>query len=151
LAESLNAVHLNTDIIRTRMGRRGKYDETTKSIIYAKMLKQTESFLHRGEDVVVDATFYKAALRKPYRRLAKKYKKQLYWIRVTATETVIKERMQQKRKYSEADFEVYKTIKDIYEPLEDGHLILHSDSYSVEKMIIKAKEYFSLAPFQVST
>ena len=150
LADSLNAVHLNTDIIRTRMGRRGKYDETAKSIIYAKMLKQTESYLHRGEGVVVDATFYKAALRKPYRQLAKKYKKQLIWIKVTALESVIKERMQQKRHYSEADFEVYLTIKDIYEPLEEGHLILHSDSYSVEKMITKTKEYLALAPFQMS-
>ena len=149
LAESLNAVHLNTDIIRARMGKRGQYDEMDKSMIYAKMLKQTESYLHRGEDLVVDATFYKAALRKPYKRLAKKYKKQLYWIVVQAAESVIKERMQQKRQYSEADFEVYKTIKDIYEPLEEGYLILYSDAYPIEKMIIKAKEYLSLAPFQV--
>lgn len=151
LADSLNAVHLNTDIIRDSLGRRGKYDETSKSMIYAKMLKQTESYLHRGEDVVVDATFYKATLRKPYKKLAKKYKKQLFWILVTATESVIKERMQQKRQYSEADFSVYLTIKDIYEPLEEGHLILHSDSTSLEKMIIKAREYLSLAPFQMTT
>ena len=151
LADSLNAVHLNTDIIRDSLGRRGKYDENSKSMIYAKMLKQTESYLHRGEDVVVDATFYKAALRKPYKKLAKKYKKQLFWILVTATESVVKERMQQKRQYSEADFGVYLTIKDINEPLEEGHLILHSDSTSLEKMVIKAREYLSLAPFQMTT
>jgi len=151
LAESLNAVHLNTDIIRGRMGKRGQYNEMDKSMIYAKMLKQTESYLHRGADVVVDATFYKGALRKPYKRLAKKYKKQLSWIVVQAAESVIKERMQQKKQYSEADFEIYLTIKDIYEPLEEGYLILHSDAYSIEKMIIKTKEYLSLAPFQVTS
>lgn len=151
LAESLNAVHLNTDIIRAKMGKRGQYVEGAKSMIYAKMLKQTESYLHRGEDVVVDATFYKVALRKPYAKLAKKYKKQLYWIVVTATEPVIKERMQQKRPYSEADYAAYLTIKDIYEPLEAGYLILHSDAYSIEKMIIKAKEYLTLSPFQVAS
>lgn len=149
LADSLNAVHLNTDIIRDNMGRRGKYDETSKSMIYANMLRQTESYLHRAEDVVVDATFYKAALRKPYKKLARKYKNRLFWIMVTAEEGVIKERMQQKRQYSEADFDVYLTIKSIYEPLEEGHLILHSDSNSLEKMIVKAREYLSLAPFQV--
>lgn len=151
LADSLNAVHLNTDIIRNNMGRRGKYDETSKSMIYANMLRQTESYLHRGEDIVVDATFYKAALRKPYKKLAKKYKNQLFWIMIIAEESVIKERMLQKRQYSEADFDVYLTIKSIYEPLEEGHLILHSDSYPIEKMIIKAREFLSLAPFQISS
>ena len=151
LAGSLNAVHLNTDIIRDSMGKRGKYDEASKSMIYAKILKQTESYLHRGEDVVVDATFYKAALRKPYKQLAKKYKKQLFWFFVTAAESIIKERMQQKRQFSEADFEVYLTIKDIYEPLEERHLILHSDREVVDKMIIKAREYLSLAPFQMTS
>lgn len=150
LAKSLNAMHLNTDIIRENMGRRGKYDETSKSMIYANMLRQTESYLHRGEEVVVDATFYKSALRKPYKKLAKKYKNQLFWIMVTAEEAVIKERMQQKRQYSEADYAVYLTIKSIYEPLEEGHLILHSDSCSIEKMLVKAREFLSLAPFQLS-
>lgn len=151
LVNSIDAVHLNTDIIRNNMGQRGKYDETSKSMIYAKMLKQTESYLHRGEDVVVDATFYKAALRKPYQRLAKKYKKQLYWIAITADESVIKERMQQKRQYSEADFEVYLTLKSIYEPLEEEHITLHSDIDTLEKMIAKARVYLSLVPIQVST
>lgn len=150
LASSLNAVPLNVDIIRDNMGRRGKYNKTSKSMIYANMLRQTESYLHRGEDIVVDATFYKSALRKPYKKLAKKYKNQLFWIMVTAKDRDIKERMQQNEQYSVADYADYLTIKSIYEPLEEGHLILHSDSLSIEKMLVKAREFLSLAPFQLS-
>lgn len=150
LANSINAVHLNTDIIRNNMGRRGKHDEVSKSMIYAKMLKQTESYLHRGEDVIVDATFYKAALRKPYQRLAKKYKKRLYWIVLTAEESVVKKRIGQRKQYNEADFEVYLTLKAIYEPLEEDHIVLHSDTDTLEKIIAKARVYLSLAPTQIS-
>lgn len=150
LAESLHAVHLNTDIIRSHLGKRGQYDEASKSSIYAKMLKQTESHLHRGETVIVDATFYRNAVRKPYRILSKRYRKKLFWIMVTAAEENIKNRICKKREHSEADFDVYLAIKEAFEPLEQGHLILHSDTLSVDQMVEKAREYILLEPFKMA-
>lgn len=151
LALSLKVPHLNTDIIRSNLGKRGQYDESTKAMIYAKMLKKTESILHDGDSVIVDATFYKEGLRKPYRALAKKYKKPIFWIIVAAEEAIIRERVSKKRQYSEADFEVYLAIKDAFEPLEDRHLVLRSDQCSVIEMVEKARAYLTLKPLGMTS
>lgn len=150
LAKYLDAVHLNTDIIQTRMGKRGVNDDNSLSVRYAKMLKQTESNLHKGKSVIVDAIFCKRALRTPYVQLAKKYKKSLFWILVVAREDTIKERMQLSAFYNDKDFKQYKLIKSIYEPLAETYFELHSDDYTTEEIIIKVKGYLQLTPFQAS-
>lgn len=151
IAKDLKAIHLNTEIIRIRMGKRGQHEDKTISVSYAKMLKQTESNLHKGKKVIVDATFYKAALRKPYVHLAKKYKKQLFWIFIVVNDEIIKERMQQSVSYTDEDFKRYLTLKDIYEPLEVAHLELHADRYSLEEMIAKVSAYLQLSPLIKTT
>jgi len=141
LAANFDAVHLNTDIIRTTLNLRGQYDPATKEKVYAEMLFQTEKVLKNQGRVVVDATFYKEALRAPYRALGRQYFQRMYWIEVQADETIIKERVEKKRQYSEADFEVYQAIKAIYEPLRDRHLILHTDQQSLEEMVERVWQY----------
>ena len=141
LAANFDIVHLNTDIIRTALGLRGQYDEQTKEKVYMELLTQTEQALQQGGRVVVDATFYKELLRKPYRELGKKYNQRLYWIEVQAAKAVIKERIQKKRAYSEADFKVYQAIKAIYEPLTDKHLVLRSDEQPLGEMVDRAWKY----------
>lgn len=151
LVKDLNASHLNIEIIRTRMGERRQKDENLFSKSYAKMLKQTESHLHRGQTIIVEASFYKAALRKPYITLAKKYKKQLFWIWIVADDAIIKERMQEVASYKEEDFEKYLKMKDLYEPLEDRHLKLLSNSSSIKDMELKVKEYLLVKPYPVNS
>jgi len=141
LAANFDAVHLNTDIIRAALGLRGQYDQATKEKVYAEMLLQTEKVLKNQGRVVVDATFYKEALRAPYRALEKQYFQRMYWIEVQAEEAVIKERVNKKRTYSEADFEVYQAVKVMYEPLKDPHLVLHTDQQSLGEMIERVWQY----------
>ena len=144
LEQEIGAVHLNSDIIRTTSGRRGKYDASSKAAVYKELYDRAEELLDQQRDVVVDATLYKEVLRQPFEKLAKKYKTSIKWIELKADEAVIKERVSKKRKYSEADFEVYLKIKAVFEPLSQNHLILWSDVLTIEEMVEKAKEYFLL-------
>jgi len=140
LAANFDAVHLNTDIIRTQLGLRGQYDSVTKKRVYQEMLIQTEQVLQQEGRVVVDGTFFKESLRSPFRLLGDQYYQWMYWIEIRAAE-VVKERIQKKSAYSEADFEVYKAMQALYEPLKDKHLALYADQQSLEAMVERTWEY----------
>jgi len=127
LADHLDALHLNTDIIRDQLCLRGQYDRKTKNLIYKTMQEKAATALKEGQKVVLDGTFYKKRLRKNYIAFAKKLEKPIKWIELKATEKAIKERVQQKRTYSEADYEVYLKVKAAFEPMHQECLELWND------------------------
>lgn len=147
LARQIDAVHLNSDIIRTSLGRRGKYDAASKAAVYKELYDRAEAVLREGRNLIVDATLYKAVLREPYEKLANRLKVPIEWIEIKADESVVRQRVSKKRQYSEADFDVYLKIKATYEPLVQNHLVLWSDALSLDEMVDKAREYFKLSGF----
>ena len=140
LAQHLNAQHLNTDILRTEMGLRGQYDDEIKSKVYKALQHRTQQLLKEGVSVVVDGTFYRLELRQPYDELAQHTGVPIHWLLITAPEAIIKERVSKKRKYSEADFEVYQKIKNSWEPFNIKALVIHSTTINL--MIQQAEIYF---------
>ncbi len=147
LAGKIDAVHLNSDMIRTSLGHRGKYDAASKAAVYKELVERAEDVIKQGRNLIVDATLYKAILRDPFEKLADKYNVPIKWIELKADESVIKQRVSEKRQYSEADFEVYLKIKAAYEPIAQNHLVLWSDVLSLEEMVDKTREYFELSEF----
>lgn len=142
LSTELNAIYLNTDIIRTEKGFRGKYDKKTKHLVYEILAKETEKHLRAGSDVIVDGTFHKLERRKMMSEIANETGHNMYMIEIKASEETVKKRIKKKRKYSEAGYEIYKKIKEENEtPDPAAHLVLWSDKESIDKMIIKAKNY----------
>ena len=146
LARQLNALHLNTDRIRMAMGLKGQYDDMSRQKVYDELFRKTAEAIANGEDVIVDGTFYSNEWRRQFERMAKQEQVVLRWIVIKAQEPTIRERLQQKRAYSEADFEVYCKIQRIWEAFDTGHLVLWSDEMSLDEMIIKGKEYLQLLP-----
>lgn len=145
LAQNVGGRHLNTDIIRDALGKRGQYDSETKAAIYAEMLRQTSLALDRGENVVIDGTFYQKRLRLPYIAIAKKYGIPIHWLEISADEQVIRTRVNQRRTFSEADFDVYLKVKSEYENLDAPHLDLRSDLLGIAEMVEKARTYLEIS------
>lgn len=141
LAQAIGGKHLNTDIIREALGKRGQYDLDTKAAIYAEMLRQTAQLLENKEDVVVDGTFYQKKLRQPFLAVAQKYGANVHWMEISADESIVRTRVNCRRTHSEADFAVYLKIKSQYENLDAPHLDLRSDYLSVAEMVEQAKTY----------
>ena len=141
LAERLQAVHLNTDIIRDALNLRGQYDASSKAKIYDEMQRRTAAALSEGRTVLVDGTFYKRALRAQFEALAEQHHHSMQWIEIRAAEAVIRQRVAKKRQYSEADFDVYLQIKAKFEPLEQSHLTLWSDRMGVDEMVRHTLEH----------
>ncbi len=143
LAEALNYPHFNTDKSRIALGKLGQYDEATKLSIYQHLLAEVEKAIPQQQSVIVDATFYTAKVRRPYLALAEEYHCPVVFIEIKADSAQIAKRMQKKRKYSEADLEVYEDIKAIFEPLLVDHCTLWSDQMSLKEMVAATTEYIS--------
>lgn len=142
LAERLSALHLNTDIIRDAVDMRGQYDAKAKKRIYDLMLLEARRGLLRGQRVILDGTFYEESLREPYRQLSFAHRIPLRWIELRAAEEVIKQRTEQKRTYSEADFSIYEQVRDNFEPFADDRLVLQSDDRDkLPGMLTQAEAY----------
>lgn len=142
LADELKAVYLNTDEIRMKMFSERTYTDAEKMAVYDAMLATMSDAIHGGSLVVLDGTFYKKALRNKFEAAAGQLHEKIIYIEVTAPENIIEERLKEPRKYSEADFEVYRKIKAIAEPVDKDHLILDS-SEQVSSMLQKAIHYIN--------
>ncbi|MBI5914724.1 MAG: ATP-binding protein [Bacteroidetes bacterium] len=143
LAKACGAGHLNSDVVRSALGKRGQYGTAAKTMIYEALLRQTAAALQSGQSVVVDATFFKSGLRQPFIQVAADAGQAVYWIAVKADEGAIRQRLAKSRPYTEADFEVYKKMKTAYEPLEAAHLVLWSDQFTVDEMVGQAMKYLN--------
>jgi predicted kinase len=93
----------------------------------------------QNKDLVLDATFYANDIRERFRNEG-----DIVFIEIVAGEAVIKERLKQKRVDSEADFEVYKRIKEQWEPWQGDRLVLISSDNNIEDMLHKAVDYLKL-------
>ena len=142
LAEKIGASHFNTDIIRAALGLRGQYDKKSKRRVYEALEAQTEKALMAGERVTIDGTFYRKELRAPYQKLGIQAQVPVFWLVIEAPAAVIRQRVSQKREYSEADYAVYLKIQDAWEPLNQPHLTLQSAA--LEEMMDKALAYLHL-------
>ena len=134
-------VHINSDAVRKALGLRGHYRVEEKERVYAVMLENTRTELIGGARVVVDSTFYREAIREPFEALAAELGKPVLRVEVRAVEETIRERLKSARPDSEADFDVYKKIRDQYEPWDEPFLILWSDKEPLNVLAEKLHHY----------
>lgn len=135
------ALHLNSDVVRAELGLLGQYSPEAKKKVYDALLERAREALLEGREVVVGTTFYKEAVREPFRRVAAECESPLFWVEVRAHESTIRQRMKKPRADSEADFAIYEKIKAEYESLEEPHLVVWSDEMPLEKMTETLREY----------
>ena len=141
LAEALKAVYLNSDRIRISLQAKGKYTLDDKMYIYQTMAELTDKHLSRGETVVADATFYHHAMRDLLSGIASKHHSRTAFILVIADAKLVRERLSIPRADSEADLGVYESMKELFEPYLDKHLVLRSSTDNVSEMLTLATSY----------
>jgi len=143
LSSRINGLHISSDTIRQQLQQQDKYREQAKMEVYYKMLKLMEKAIRNKQNTVLDGTFYKAMIRDLFKEKAGLLNSDLYFIEIRSNESTIQERVNSKRKESDADFEVYLKIKSIFEPLSEDHLILYSDRGKPDDMLNKAVAYIN--------
>ncbi|WP_432708334.1 AAA family ATPase [Pedobacter sp.] len=141
LASRINGRHISSDAMRFKLALYGQYDENAKLAVYDLMLKDMEDALMAGDNVVLDATFYKNSIRERFKETARKFKTPFFLIKIEAAEAVIKERISKRREDSEADFQIYQLIKSEYEPITDNYITLKSDQASLDMLVGQAIDF----------
>lgn len=141
LASTINACYIKSDTVRKEMLKKGNYSVEEKLSVYNAMLSKLIEAKKQNKNVVVDATFYKNEIRRNFISKAPADQRILF-IEVIADEALIRERLKKKREDSEADFEVYKKIKEEWEPMDEPHLILKSTDDNINEMLYLARDKF---------
>ena len=138
LAELTGAVYINSDRIRKELDL--YYTREEKLMVYDEMLRQAEKAVTEDRHVVLDATFYTRDIRDRFAEALQEID-ELVFIEVMADEELIRERLKRPREDSDANFEVYREIKEEWEPLRDEHLVLRSTDENIDSMLDQAVEY----------
>jgi predicted kinase len=142
-AEILHADYLSSDKVRKEIFKKRIYSEEEKRAVYGKMFDLMKESVKQKKNVVLDATFHKKDIREMFVS-AMKGKEEISFIEVQADENIITQRLKKPRQYSEADFEVYKLIKQQNEPIDEPHLILKSTDDNIDEMLQRASEYLKI-------
>ena len=141
LAARIGAFYINSDEVRMRLVRDRSYTFTERVMVYNTMVDMARKDLEKDEMVIVDATFFKNALRNKFTNLPDAFNMQWRIIEIRASEATIRKRLGGQRELSEADFGVYSHLKDEFDPIEGPHLTLYSDRGDVEEMIATALDF----------
>ena len=140
LAERIGAKYLNSDRLRKQLFPERDYSDRGKQIVYDNMLEEMMQAVARNKDLVLDATFHRKETRDLFINKIEG-KEKIIFIEVQADEEIIRERVSRKREDSEADFEVYKLIRQQNEPFLEPHLMLQSTNDNIDDMLEKATTY----------
>lgn len=138
LAERLKVEYINTDIVR-KTELTVNYTDHNKEAVYLFILSK----IRKGKSMIVDGTFSTEKTRNLFRSKAKEMEHSFFLIELTTEESIVKGRVSKKRKWSDADYDVYLKIKQQYEPIRKEHLILDSGSLTLEGMVERTLIYIS--------
>ncbi len=133
-AKKYGAAHFNSDHIRRELGLWGSYRPEDKARVYEALFDRTQDALANGKTVVVDSTFFRAELRKPFIELAENQGIKTHWILATAPEKTLHLRVSAPRPDSEANEAVLEKIRAQFEPLEPPFLTIDTASDSPDAL-----------------
>lgn len=143
LAQVIHASYISSDELRMQVHTERTYTEKEKLSIYNTMLLKMQEGAGNGENVVLDATFFKQGIRQMFIN-AVPDSSPIIFIEVQANEPLTRKRLSYKRPYSDADFEVYEKVKAAWEPMTDPHLILQSTDDNINEMLQEATDYIKI-------
>jgi predicted kinase len=132
LAPLINAVVLSTDKIRKELiSSNPTYSKEEKELIYDVMLLVAR-YLHDEADVncILDATFNtEESRRKVRKKLASVSPEQIYMVECICPEDIVISRLKaRKGDYSDADIDIYRKIKQVYEPVKEKQRHIVADT-----------------------
>jgi predicted kinase len=129
LAPLINAIVLSTDKIRKEVISKPTYTKEEKRLIYDVMLLVAR-YLHdaAGINCILDATFNtEKSRRTAIEKLVNVSSDQIYIVECICPEDVVISRLKaRKGDYSDADIDIYRKMKQLYEPVKkmEKHIVI---------------------------
>lgn len=147
LSVELDAIHLNSDVIRKSHLEKRTYSEEEKQLVYEKLFDETEKEIKQGKNVIIDATFYREKLRDNAIEIAKRNNVEYFILKCNLDEKILKKRIESRKdSESEANFEIYKKINRKFEEIKEEYLEIDC-SRKIEEQIQEALNYLIIQKF----
>jgi len=129
LAKEIDAVVFSTDKIRKMIFEMPIYNEEDKRVVYTELFSQTEKYLTKGKNVILDGTFYTKELREKAKEVGKSFCEKVYFVYCETPEELLKKRIDKRKdKFSEADYSVYLKMKKVFEEFEEDVIIIDTSN-----------------------
>jgi len=144
IAEETKALMFNTDAVRKKLFEEPAYTQKEKDMVYKLLFEMADKFLKMSRNVVLDGTFYREDLRKGARKIAEKNKSRFMIVEVVCSEKTTRSRLGERAKTrcaSDADFRVYRKIRERFEPIRQKHFIVDSGKDVRKQIAGFLKEY----------
>jgi predicted kinase len=132
IAKRTDGKRLATDVIRKDLfGPEPEYTREESQAVYDEMFDRAKNFLTRGKGVVLDATFMLASGRERANRLAQKFTDPYDFtiVRVICDEDIAIRRIKEREGISDADTDVYRSIRDRFEDIELPHVTIDNSAW----------------------
>ncbi|MHC1708779.1 MAG: AAA family ATPase [Bacteroidales bacterium] len=143
IAETLNAKLLRTDVIRKELYREISYSGKEMQDIYSEMLSRAARLFEDHKNIVLDATFSKAANRHAARELATLVHTDYKVVEVKCEETILEQRIKNRKDdESDAGFDVYLMYKKVFERITEPHITI-DNSGSLEDTHSQIEVFFN--------
>lgn len=143
---------LRTDEIRKDLfGPEPSYSWKESKQTYNELFDRARNLLQDDETVILDGTFSQQSGRKRANHLAQEYTDPYSFtlIRVTADDSVVRRRISNREDdISDADYSVYQSIRDRFEPVELPHVeVDNSRNFWHTMRQLRAKDLYSKASY----
>lgn len=143
VADRLDGRLLRTDVVRKELFPNPDYTSDESSAVYAEILERTREAVAAGDNIVLDGTFRRAAIRRRVVGVAIDANVPYRLVRVVCDEPVVRERIATRvDDVSDADFRVYELLKAEFEPIEGNHTVV-DNSGSLAATTARVDELFA--------
>ncbi|MFP4082136.1 MAG: AAA family ATPase [Candidatus Aminicenantes bacterium] len=132
MSDEMKAVVLSTDRIRKKALKELGYSERKKKRVYDEMLRIAQDLLKKGENVILDGTFFRKELRERGFKLGQRLDQRVFLVETVCPEETVKKRIEErykhKKDYSEANYKVYKIIQSKFDPFQSEHFVINTQN-----------------------
>lgn len=123
---------------------KGIYAPEVTERTYDEMFRRANAFLCAGQSVVLDATFLSEESRNRCQELAEKIKVKPLFVLVECPEKTVVQRLKRRanaQSFSDADIEIYRRMKEKFQPPKPGGNLIKVDTSQPIVRLIKKIEY----------
>lgn len=121
----LPAAHVESDAIRRALRSQPAYSPAENAAVFGRVEAAARESLEAGQHTIIDATNLTAADRKRFVHLAHHRDARLIFVRITAPEDIVKQRLAHPREgFSQATAAIYDRMKGRAQPFAGGSVVV---------------------------
>lgn len=132
IADHVDGRVRRTDVIRKELFDDPEYTDAETEAVYAELLSRAGEDVAGGDAVVLDATFADDRFRAEAREAAAAAGAAFDLVEVVCDEAVVERRIERRDGISDADFEIHRHFKELFDEVEADRVVVDNSGTEAE-------------------